>query len=77
VAGRDRLGSSALGAAAASFAVFFVNVALGGLDRPVFLGDVDEALLLFAAVVLFVIGILARERRAQRRTDPTSGSKPG
>jgi hypothetical protein len=75
VARYDRLGIGALAGAAGLFTVFFVNVGLGGLDRPVFLGDVDEAVLLFAAVILFVVGILARERRARNRIDQPSGSQ--
>jgi hypothetical protein len=74
MAGPDRLGSAALAAAAATFAVFFVNVGLGGLDRPVFLSDLGEALVLFAAVIFFVVGILARERWAQGSAPTPSGS---
>jgi hypothetical protein len=50
-----------LWAAAAVFAVFFANVALGAFGGGAFLGDVGEMLVLFAASILFVAAILKRE----------------
>lgn len=44
-----------------TFAVFASNVALGAFTGNVFLGDVAEMLVLFAAAILFVVAILKRE----------------
>lgn len=64
----DRLGSTALWLSLLSFGVFFANVVMGGpLRMKPWLGDVAEMLMLFAAVVLFVTGTLAREAAAARR----------
>ena len=59
-------GSGALGLwlALAAFLVFFVDVTLGALRMGRYLTDVGEMLPLFAAAILFVIGVLAREARA-------------
>jgi membrane associated rhomboid family serine protease len=43
------------------FAVFAANVALGSSGRDVFLTDVHEMLVLFAAVIAFVSAIVQRE----------------
>jgi hypothetical protein len=53
--------SPALAAALICFAIYFGNVMLGASDIGVILGDVAEMLMLVAAVVLFVIGVLKRE----------------
>ena len=53
--------------AGASLAVFTANVTLGALRRPVFLSDVQEMLVLFGAVLAFVIAVLAIERRQGER----------
>ena len=45
----------------AIFAVFFLNVALGAFADAVFLGDIGEMLVLFCAVILFVVAILKKE----------------
>ncbi len=68
----------ALLAAAVLFLVFAVNIVigkiavLGGATVVPGLGDVGEFLVLFAAVVLFMVGCLAREATAdsnqKRRT---------
>ena len=57
-------GGLALIGALICFLVFFGNVTLGAAGEGVFLGDVAEMLTLFAASVLFVVGILAREAAA-------------
>ncbi len=44
-----------------TFAIFFVNVALGAMGNGAFLGDIGEMILLFAASVLFVVAILQKE----------------
>lgn len=56
-----RRGTLALAAAAACFVLFTLNVALGAFRAGAYLGDLHEMLVLLAAVVFFVIGILARE----------------
>ena len=61
------IGRYALIAAGVLFAVFAVNIVvgkvavLGGATTVPGLGDVGEFLVLFAAVILFMIGCLARE----------------
>lgn len=54
-------GAACLMLSLAAFLVFFTNVGLGAARAGVFLGDVAEMLTLFAAAILFVIGVLARE----------------
>ena len=46
------------------FLVFFSNVVAGAAGLGVFLSDVGEMLMLFAACVCFVIAFLAYERAA-------------
>lgn len=53
-------GTSAFALALLLFAVFAINVAMGALRAGVFLNDVSEMLMLFAAVICFVVGIIAR-----------------
>lgn len=48
-------------AAAAFFAVLAVNVGIGSMGGQVFLGDVGEMLVLFAASICFVVAILQKE----------------
>ncbi|MEP5761841.1 MAG: hypothetical protein ABJ327_21535 [Litoreibacter sp.] len=48
------------------FAVFFLNVALGAFAGEAFLGDVGEMLVLFVAVLLFVVAILKKEAGRSR-----------
>ncbi|QBY01404.1 hypothetical protein E2K80_12290 [Rhodophyticola sp. CCM32] len=48
-------------AAAVLFAIFTLNVALGSMGAERFLGDVGEMLVLFAAVIGFVVAILGKE----------------
>lgn len=63
-------GRAALIGALICFLAYFGNVALGAAREPVLLSDLAEMLTLFAAAILFVIGVLAREARA-RRADGT------
>ena len=58
-------GTPALAAALICFVIFFSNVTAGAFGMGVFFGDVAEMLLLVAATVFFVIGILAREESAK------------
>ena len=51
------------------FAVFAANVALGAASGTVFLSDVGEMLVLFAASVLFVAAILKREAAQKGKAD--------
>ena len=50
-----------LAAAAFIFAIYFANVAMGAFTGNVFLGDVGEMLVLFAASIVFVVAILKKE----------------
>ena len=68
-------GRPALIAALACFLVFFANVAVGAAGRPVFLGDVLEMLVLFAAVLLFVAGVLVREAQDGPSPSVEDGSR--
>lgn len=47
------------------FVVFFANVLLGAFAQANFLSDVGEALLLFAAALVFVAAMLAAETKAK------------
>ena len=64
------IGRHALLGAGVLFAVFIVNIVvgkvavLGGATTVPGLGDIGEFLVLFAAVILFMIGCLAREAAA-------------
>jgi len=53
--------------AAALFAVFVANVAIGASSSPRVLGDVSEMLVLLASSCAFVAAILQAEARAMRR----------
>ena len=71
-------GRLALSGALICFVLFFGNVAMGAAGRGVFLGDVAEMLLLFAASALFVVGVLIREARDRNGPDrPGTTPKPG
>jgi len=62
------VGSLALWLSLLIFAVYFLNVLIGGpLGRKPWMSDVEEMLTLFAAVVFFVVGALCREAEAGRR----------
>ncbi len=54
-------GGPALFGALLCFLAFFGNVALGAAWHEAVLGDLAEMLTLFAAAILFVAGVLARE----------------
>lgn len=58
-------GTPSLIGALLCFLCFFGNVTMGAAGLGVVLGDVGEMLLLFVAVLLFVIGVLAREAAAK------------
>lgn len=45
------------------FATMFANVVMGTLGMSIFLTDVQEMLVLFAAAICFVVDILKREAR--------------
>lgn len=68
-------GRKALWAAGLFFAAFVANVVIGkvavlqGATTVPGLGDVGEFLVLFAAVVLFIVACLARERAKDREQD--------
>ena len=54
-------GKLPLAAALICFLVYFGNVAAGAAGAGVYLSDVGEMLMLFAASVFFVIGVLILE----------------
>lgn len=60
-------GTVALLGALICFAIFFANVAMGAAGMGVFMGDLTSMLMLFAASILFVVGILNREMEAVAR----------
>jgi hypothetical protein len=61
------VGSTSLWLSLLTFAVYFLNVLLGGpLNGHPWMTDVQEMLTLYAAVILFVIGTLCREAEANR-----------
>ena len=66
----NRPGGPALISALVCFLAFFGNVALGAAGLGAVLGDVSEMILLFVASILFVIGVLARERAAGGPRNP-------
>ncbi|MGF1619148.1 MAG: hypothetical protein ACFCUR_00885 [Rhodomicrobiaceae bacterium] len=49
-------------------AVFVANIASGKINNELFMSDVGEALTLFAAAILFVIGVVRRED-AEKKAD--------
>ena len=63
----DRVGRTTLRAAVLLFGLYVLNILVGkvsilmGADTPVHAGDVVEFLVLFAAVICFVIATLRRE----------------
>jgi hypothetical protein len=60
-----RPGRLPLLAALICFAVFFANVVAGAFRLGAFFGDVSEMLTLFAASILFVVGVLEKEAAAR------------
>jgi len=58
----------ALIVAALLYGASFLNVVLGAFFQAAVLNDVQEMLVMFAASLAFVVGILTRERRAQDKT---------
>ncbi len=63
-----RTGAVPLLASLVMFVIFFANVTVGAAGGTVFLGDVAEMLTLFASALLFVAGVLMRERWAKDTT---------
>jgi len=47
------------------FVVFFANILLGAFSTGAFLSDVGEAVVLFAATIVFVAAMLAAETKAK------------
>jgi len=70
-------GSVSLGLSLLTFAVFFLNVLVGGpLGRKPWMSDVWEMLTLFVAVVFFVVGTICREAQAAKgRADQTTAER--
>lgn len=65
-------GDMVLFGALALFTAFFANVALGAFARAAFMGNVAEMLTLAGASLLFVAGVLLKERNAQTQS-PENG----
>ena len=61
-------------AAAILLAAFIGNVIIGATSNSAILGNVGEMLLLLAASVLFVIGILKKEADAQTLSGKDQGA---
>ena len=55
--------------AIAFFGIYIANVVLGATGRGVFVGDVGEMLLLFAASIAFVVAVLRREAAEKAAKD--------
>jgi hypothetical protein len=51
------------------FLIYFANVASGALLGLIYLGDVGEMLVLFAATILFVVAILQKEAARKKKND--------
>jgi hypothetical protein len=51
------------------FLIYFANVASGALLGLIYLGDVGEMLVLFAATILFVVAILQKEAAGKKKND--------
>ncbi len=63
------VGSLALGLSLLVFTIYFINVLIGGpLGQKPWLSDVGEMLTLLLAVVLFVVGTIAREAQVLSKT---------
>ena len=56
-----------LAASIVVFAVYFANVTMGAFGTGVFMSDIQEMLVLFAASILFVVAILIREADRKKR----------
>ena len=70
---RARLGRLALWLALLLTAIFGSNVASGKFNNSVFMTDVAEALILFAASISFVIGVICMENAAKLKSDNDNG----
>jgi len=56
------VGNIALGLSLLAFAIYFMNVFIGGpMGKKPWMGDLGEMLTLFIAVIFFAAGTLARE----------------
>lgn len=53
----------------AIFVIYFSNVALGAFAGAAVFGDVGEMLVLFAAVICFVVAILQKEAARKKEND--------
>lgn len=49
------------------FSIYFANVTMGAFGSGVFLGDISEMLVLFAASILFVVAVLIREADRKKK----------
>ena len=61
----SRAGTMPLIAALVCFAIYFGNVVAGASGMGVMFGDVSEMLVLLLTSILFIIGVLAREKAAR------------
>ncbi len=73
VDGLARNGRLALWFALLLTAVFGANVASGKFNNSVFMSDVAEALILFAASIFFVIGVICMEKVRNLKSENDNG----
>lgn len=66
---KNEAGRLPLAGAAIFFAIFVANVLKGAFGGRAFFGDVVEMLMLLAAVILFVAGVLSREAASGTRPE--------
>lgn len=59
------------------FSLYFANVVMGSMGKQLFLSDIQEMLTLLAACIVFVIGILFRERRAAQLSSQSKNNVNG
>jgi formate hydrogenlyase subunit 4 len=70
------VGNIAFALSLLTFALFFLNVLLGGpLGLKPWMSDVTEMLTLFVAVIFFVAGTLAREAQAKQTASRGRGEE--
>ena len=72
------VGNMALWLSLLIFAIYFLNVLIGGpLNRKPWMNDVQEMLTLFVAVIFFVAGTLCREAQSDRSDGNTEARSGG
>ena len=54
------------------FLLYFANVVMGSMGKEIFFSDIEEMLTLIAACIVFVIGILFREKMASEMSSKSN-----